>query len=102
MPTPRPMRMESCGGKLATGGTFDSAPISEIAAPGAMPVDTSGSNAGRIDPKTNRSTISAAATPNIVLLDEAELVDAATSPSTSTCTPLLLGARAAFTNLVAS
>src|ERR1700704_5067629 len=95
------MRIESCEVKLAIERTFDSAPINETAAPRAIPVDTSGSSAGMIDPKTNRSTTSAATTPNIVLLDEDGFVAAATSPSTSRCTGPLLGARAVLTNLVA-
>src|SRR6202035_1510184 len=102
MPTPRPIRIESCEVKLAIDRTFDSAPIRETAAPSAMPVDRSGSRAGRIEPKTNRSTISAAPTPNIVLLDDEGFVEAATLPSTSTCTAPLFGARAVLTNLVAS
>src|SRR5438128_11209580 len=102
MPTPRPMRIESCWVKLAIERTFDSVPISETAAPSAMPVETSGSNAGKIDPKTNRSTIRAATTPNIVLLEDEGFVDAAASPRTCTCRPVLLGARAVLAELAAS
>src|SRR4029077_14474211 len=94
--------MHSCEVKLAIERTVDSAPINEIATPSAIPVDTSGSNAGRIDPNTNSSTSSAATTPKIVLFEEEGLVASATCPSTSTCTGPPLGARAVLTNFVAS
>ena len=68
----------------------------------AMAVPSSGSSAGRIAPKNSSSTTSAAATPMNVPGEEVGLVDAATSPTTSTCRRAEFGARAVLTKVVAS
>src|SRR5258708_37116221 len=68
----------------------------------AMAVLSSGSSAGRTDPKNRSRMIRAATTPIRVLDDEAGLVDAAIAPTTSTCRVGEFGARARRTSWVAS
>src|SRR5260370_38356141 len=102
MPTPSPMRVHNWEVKPAIVIVFDRAPITDRAVASAMPVESSGRSAARNDPKTKNRATRAAATPNSVLFDDDGFVDAATSPSTSTCKLRPFELRAALTKLVAS
>ena len=81
---------------------LDSIPTTASPAVSAMPVLSSGSSAGSTAPKNSSRMTRAATTPMRVLDEEAGLVDAATAPTTSTCRVGEFGARARFTNWVAS
>src|SRR5882724_4933550 len=96
------MRRQSCDVKLAIVKVFDSASTTERAANNASPVDSRGSTADRTEPKTKSRTISAPTMPNIVPLEDDGLVDAATSPRTSTWRPLPFAARAVLTKVAAA
>ncbi len=81
---------------------LDSIPTTASPDMRAMAVLSSGSSAGRTDPKNRSRMIRAATTPIRVLDDEAGLVDAAIAPTTSTCRVGEFGARARRTSWVAS
>ena len=102
MPTPSPMRMQSWEVNEAMLTELDSMLTTDRPETRAMAVPSSGSSAGRTAPKNSSSTTSAAATPMRVLEEEAGLVDAATSPTTSTWRRAEFGERAVLTNVVAS
>ncbi len=81
---------------------LDSIPTTASPAVSAMAVLTNGSSAGSTAPKNSSRMIKAAPTPMRVLDEEAGLVDAATAPTTSTWRADEFGARARFTNRLAS
>src|SRR6266568_3749381 len=96
------MRMHSWEVKEAMLIELDSMLTTDRPATRATAVPISGSRAGSTAPKNSSSTTRAAATPMKVLDDEAGLVDAATSPTTSTWRRAEFGERAVLTNWVAS